>query len=82
MICNAIAKVSASRKALRKDKTLKFKETTSVHFDKRTYSLKNDILSLFTLQGRKQFTFQLGLFQEKYFQIHLLGHFDFFVGEK
>ena len=66
MICNAIAKVSASRKALRKGKTSEFKHTTSVHYDKRTYSLKNGILSLFTLEKRKQFTFQLGPFQEKY----------------
>ena len=66
MICNAIAKVSAYRKALKKSKTLEFKSTTSVHYDKRTYSLKKDVLSLFTLQGRKQFTFCIGPFQEKY----------------
>nr|NGX37756.1 hypothetical protein [Chlamydiota bacterium] len=34
MICNAIAKVSACRKALKKGKELVFKETGSVHYDK------------------------------------------------
>ena len=34
MICNAIAKVSACRKALRKAKSLEFKQTSSVHYDK------------------------------------------------
>ncbi len=36
--------------------------------EKRTYSLKKGILSLFTLQGRKQFTFQIGAFQQKYLE--------------
>lgn len=52
MSCNAIAKVAQALKALRKKQKLTFKESSSVHFDKRTYSLKGNILSLFTLQGR------------------------------
>lgn len=52
MSCNAIAKVAHALTALKKKKKLVFKENCSIHFDKRTYSLKEDVLSLFTLQGR------------------------------
>ena len=69
MVCNAVAKVSASRKALKdKQKQLEFRKTTSVHYDKRTYSFKMGILSLFTLRGRKQFTTVIGDFQRKYLE--------------
>jgi putative transposase len=61
MVCNAIANVAQSYKSLvanepklRKEEwpVINFRQTASVHFDKRTYSFKNDTLSLFTLDGR------------------------------
>lgn len=52
MCCNIIAKTSASLKALKSPKQVLFKYGCSVHFDKRTYSLKENRLSLFTLRGR------------------------------
>lgn len=58
MSCNAIAKVAHALKALKKKKKLVFKENCSIHFDKRTYSLKENVLSLFTLQGRIRIAFQ------------------------
>src|SRR5690606_10532082 len=48
MCCNAIAKVSQALKVLKKPKPVLFKNGCSVHFDKRTYSLKGEALSLFT----------------------------------
>lgn len=52
MCCNAIAKTAAALKAQKDPKQLLFKRGCSVHFDKRTYSLKRAVLSLFTLKGR------------------------------
>jgi putative transposase len=71
MACNAIAKVANSYRALlRKKKTtfakIAFRKNTSIHFDKRTYSLKKGILSLFTLSKRIRVSFQTGPFQEDY----------------
>jgi IS605 OrfB family transposase len=62
MCCNAIAKTSAALKALKKPREILFKHNCSVHFDKRTYSLKNDVLSLFTLQGRVRIALKISPF--------------------
>lgn len=72
MVCNAIANVAKSYKSLvtnepklRKEDwpVISFKQTSSVHFDKRTYSFKNDTLSLFTLEGRIAVNYILGKHQ-------------------
>ena len=68
MSCNAIAKVAHALTALKKKKKLVFKESSSIHFDKRTYSLKEYILSLFTLQGRIRLALELCLFHIPYLE--------------
>ena len=52
MSCNAIAKVSQAFQASKGRRKVTFKEGISVHFDKRTYSLKNNILSARKFAGR------------------------------
>ena len=60
MVCNAIKRVADMYKVLKsnggikKDKPIKriIFSAKSVHYDKRTYSIKRDALSLFTLDGR------------------------------
>jgi len=72
MVCNAIKAVCDAYKALRKRKrnfitsTIKFKIAKSVHFDKLTYSLKDDVLSLYTLDGRIRIKIRTGQFQQGY----------------
>ena len=71
MTCNAIKKVCFSYKALKIRKTqdvkpITFRENGSVHYDKRTYSLKENVLSLFTVTGRIQCAFRTGPHQEHY----------------
>lgn len=65
MTCNAIRKVAAAYKA----KQIKagnpvpkfeFRARGSVHFDKRTYSLRGDLLSLYTMEGRVRCQYRLG----------------------
>lgn len=56
MVCNAIAKVSQAYKAKppkkgEKAKTISFTHG-SIHYDKRTYSIKTDVLSIWTVDGR------------------------------
>ena len=72
MVCNAIANVAQSYKSLvanepklRKEEwpVINFRQTASVHFDKRTYSFKNETLSLFTLDGRIAVNYILGKHQ-------------------
>lgn len=67
MCCNAIAKTAACLKALKKPKQVLFKNGCSVHFDKRTYSLKKGVLSLFTLQGRVQIPLEISPFHQRFF---------------
>ena len=74
MACNAIHKVCASYKVLNiaKDQpvpTIKFRSQGSVHYDKRTYSLKGSVLSLFTVRGRIRCSFRTGVYQKKYLEI-------------
>lgn len=72
MICNAIFAVCKAykNKNIVKGETvpiLQFHKNRSVHFDKRTYSLKDNTLSLYTLQGRIRVEMQMGSFQQAYF---------------
>jgi IS605 OrfB family transposase len=75
MACNAVHQVSKAYKTLltnradfrKKDwPVIKFGNRASVHFDKRTYSLRGDSLSLFTLDGRMVVNFRPGDFQRQY----------------
>lgn len=71
MVCQAVHRVADAYKTLKanngiaKDKPvpiIKF-DKSSVNFDKRTYSIKGDILSLFTLDGRIKVPFAAGKHQ-------------------
>ena len=73
MVCNAFQKVCSSYKVLKIKKsqdlpTITFKDTGSVHYDKRTYSVKNNILSLYTTNGRVKCEFTTGDFQREYLE--------------
>ena len=76
MTCNASKRVAAayqtlqSNKGIAKNKPVKVLKFTpkSVHFDKRTYSIKHNVLSLFTLEGRERVSFVCGDIQS-----HLLA---------
>ncbi|MCL2103198.1 MAG: hypothetical protein FWH25_04075 [Syntrophorhabdaceae bacterium] len=77
MACNAIHNVSKAYKTLianrleikKQDWPLfRFGKSSSVHFDKRTYSLNNNNLSLFTLEGRIWVAFNPGAFQTQYLE--------------
>ena len=76
MACNAIfsvCKAYKAQKALGRIKQhepvpqLRF-DRASVHYDKRTYSLKGDALSLYTLAGRITVTMKLGEHQRRIFK--------------
>ena len=68
MTCNAIHKVAAAYKTLKTNKVIRKDKAVplivfkpkSVHFDKRTYSIKGDTLSLFTMTGREKVLFASG----------------------
>jgi IS605 OrfB family transposase len=71
MVCQAVHRVADAYKTLKaskgidKDKpvpSIAF-DPTSVNFDKRTYSIKGDVLSLFTLGGRAKVSFVCGKHQ-------------------
>jgi putative transposase len=73
MCCNAIFSVCKAYKAQRalgktkKDEPvpeIRF-DRASVHFDRRTYSLKDDRLSLYTLDGRVRIALRLGEHQQR-----------------
>lgn len=71
MVCNAIRKVCASYKVLKIKKfqevpKIVFKGSSSIHYCARTFSIKEDTLSLFTIGGRLKLQYQLGAFQEQY----------------
>ena len=71
MTCNAIHKVASAYKTLQSNKGIKKGEPVpliqfgpkSVHFDKRTYSIKKNVLSLFTMTGRVKVPFVMGQHQ-------------------
>ncbi len=72
MVCNAIFAVCKAYKNrnIVKDEIvpqIQFHKNGSVHFDKRTYSIKGDRLSLYTLEGRITVRMRLGSFQQSYF---------------
>jgi len=73
MVCNAIFSVCKAYKEqkelgrIKKDATvqaIRF-DRASVHFDKRTYSIKEERLSLYTLSGRIAVTMALGEHQRR-----------------
>jgi putative transposase len=73
MTCNAIFSVCKAYKALKIKKkdnipVINFKKTASVHFDKKTYTFKKGLLSLYTLTGRINVEYILGDFQKKYLE--------------
>lgn len=73
MICNAIKKVCSSYKVLKIKKSqdvpvIFFKESGSVHYDKRIYSIKDKTLSLFTVNSRIKCSFGTGDFQLSYLE--------------
>jgi putative transposase len=72
MICNAIfsvCKAYKNRTILKGEEvpTIRFHKNRSVHFDKRTYSIKGDVLSLYTPKGRIKVKMEMGVFQQNYF---------------
>lgn len=71
MCCNAIAKVSGALKARKEPKELVFKKKGSIHFDKRTYSLKKAMLSLFTPKGRVQIPLEISTFHQSFLDFGL-----------
>ena len=73
MVCNAIFSVCKAYKAQKaKKKPLKspvvFRGNGSIHFDKRTYTLKGDVVSLYTLKGRIKITLNIGDFQRGFLE--------------
>jgi IS605 OrfB family transposase len=68
MVCNAIAKTAQALRALKEPKELLFKRGCSVHFDKRTYSLKGQSLSLFTLEKRLRCLIELSSFHKNFLE--------------
>ena len=78
MVCQSIRAVASSYKTLFSNRPrlkkedwpkIAFGKHSSVHYDKRTYSLKGDVLSLFTLEGRIHVPLKIGGFQQKYLDI-------------
>lgn len=71
MVCQALHRVGDAYKTLKANKGIQLNKPipsvmfrpTSVNFDKRTYSLKGDTLSLFTLAGRQRIPFVGGKHQ-------------------
>lgn len=74
MVCNAVRTVCDAYKVLKIKKTeavprILFKQKASIHFDKRTYSLKLEAISLYTLSGRILVPMILGEFQQNYLRL-------------
>ncbi len=72
MVCNAIFAVCKAykNKCILKGEivpTIRFHKNRSVHFDKRTYSIRGNTLSLYTLEGRIRVEMEMGHFQQLYF---------------
>lgn len=66
MCCNAIAKASQALKVLKRPRPVLFKNGCSVHFDKRTYSLKGAVLSLFTLDKRVRIQLEISPYHKSF----------------
>ena len=69
MCCNVIGKTAHCLKALTRPKQVLFKDGCSVHFDKRTYSLKQGVLSLFTLRGRIRIPLEISPYHKGFLDI-------------
>lgn len=74
MVCNAIRKVCGAYKALkirRKEEvpSLSFRRDGSIHYCARTFTLKGEILSLFTVCGRIKCDYVLGDKQRSYLDV-------------
>jgi len=72
MVCNAIFSVCKAYQAkaiLPKEDVplIQFRKGRSVHFDKRTYKIKGETISLYTLGKRIQVKMRFGPFQKEYF---------------
>ena len=77
MACNAVAAVAQSYKSLIANNpkfkqtvwpVISFKDSGSVHFDKRTYSIKGNAISLFTPEGRIIVPMKPGEFQKGFLE--------------
>ncbi|MBQ9407571.1 MAG: transposase, partial [Desulfovibrio sp.] len=74
MVCNAVKAVADAYKTFfannpkkrREEWSLLAFKNGSVHYDARTYSMKGNLLSLFTLSGRIKVEMRIGDFQAKY----------------
>lgn len=71
MVCNGIRRVCGSYKAFKFKKTdqvpkITYKEKSSIHYCARTFSLKGNTLSLFSVHGRVKCFFAMGGRQAKY----------------
>ena len=74
MVCNAIKTVCDAYKVLKIKKNeivpiIRFRKKSSVHFDKRTYSLKDKSISLYSISGRILVRMNLGEFQRTYLKL-------------
>jgi IS605 OrfB family transposase len=72
MVCNAIFAVCKAYKAKTIAKyepvpAIQFHKNRSVHFDKRTYSIKGNTISIYTLEGRLHIPMRMGSFQAAIF---------------
>lgn len=72
MVCNAIYSVCKAYKAKTispKEEVpqIRFHKGRSIHFDKRTYAIKNGVISLYTLEKRIKVSLQFAPFQMAYF---------------
>jgi putative transposase len=72
MVCNAIysvCKAYSAKAILPKEEVPKihFHKGRSVHFDKRTYTIKGEMISLYTLEKRIKVRMKFGTFQKAYF---------------
>lgn len=73
MTCNAIKNVCQSYKTLKIKKSqdvpkISFKKNGSVHYDKRTYSIIGNTLSLFSTSGRVKTSFDICDFHREYIE--------------
>ena len=73
LVCNAIQKVCSAYKVLKIKKgqsvpIISFDGNRSVHYDARSYSLKGQLVSLFTVSGRIKCEFSIGSFQRSYLE--------------
>ena len=74
MVCNAVKTVADAYKTFFANNPKKRREEWGllafksgfVHYDARTYSMKGNLLSLFTLSGRIKVEMRVGDFQAKY----------------